>query len=142
MRRTILTIVFGVFMAGYVFAQKGAPAFYVSDRGGVCDTVYNKLDVASSYPGGVNEMYYFFNRTLDAKYANLLHPNITSKRIMVKLLVSDAGKIVDRKVLLSISKDYDDAVLQAIEKFPALIPGKVKGANVCSYYIVALNFLK
>lgn len=86
-------------------------------------------------------MYYFFHKNLDAKYANELHPNITSKRIMVKLLISDTGKIVDQKVLVKVSPEVDAAVLETIKKFPAMVPGEVKGRKVCSYYIVALNFL-
>jgi len=141
MKKTFLALACGLLLAGSVSAQK-APAFYVSNKGGVCDTVYNKLDVPPTYPDGMNEMYYFFNRTLEAKYANQLHPNITNKRIIVKLLVNDEGKVIEKKVLVSISKEYDDVVLKAIDKFPLLVPGKVKDRNVCSNFIVALNFLK
>lgn len=140
MKRAIFFIVAGV-LAIVAASAQSAPPFSVSSRGGVCDTVYNKVDVSPSYPGGVEEMYYFFHKNLDAKYAEKLHPNITSKRIMVKLLVSNEGKILDQKVLVRVSPDVDAAVLEAIKKFPAMVPGQVKGRKVCSNYIVALNFL-
>ncbi|MCQ2217905.1 MAG: hypothetical protein MJZ33_05400 [Paludibacteraceae bacterium] len=140
MKRALFFIIAGVLAIVSASAQS-APAFYVSPRGGVCDTVYNKVDVSPSYPGGVEEMYYFFHKNLDAKYANELHPNITSKRIMVKLLVSNEGKILDQKVLVKVSPDVDSAVLDVIKKFPPMVPGQMKGRKVCSYYIVALNFL-
>ena len=79
---------------------------------------------------------------MDSKYAENLHPNITSKRVMVKLLVSDQGKVMDQKVLVKVAPDVDAAVLEAIKKFPTMVPAQVKGRKVCSYYIVALNFLK
>ncbi|MBO4805157.1 MAG: hypothetical protein J5554_03885 [Paludibacteraceae bacterium] len=140
MKKALFLFVVGVLSFVSASAQS-APPFYVSPRGGVCDTVYNKVDVSASYPGGVEEMYYFFHKNLDPQYANKLHPNITSKRIMVKLLVSNEGKILDQKVLVKVSPEVDTAVLNVIKKFPAMVPGQVKGRKICSYYIVALNFL-
>lgn len=141
MKRALFITLFAGVLAVAAASAQSAPPFYVSPRGGVCDTVYNKVNVSPSFPGGVEEMYYFFHKNLDAKYANELHPNITSKRIMVKLLISDTGKIVDQKVLVKVSPEVDAAVLETIKKFPAMVPGEVKGRKVCSYYIVALNFL-
>lgn len=141
MKRLLFFLVAGILSIAAVSAQS-APPYYVSPRGGVCDTVWNKVDVPSSFPGGMEEMYYFFHKTMDSKYAENLHPNITSKRVMVKLLVSDQGKVMDQKVLVKVAPDVDAAVLEAIKKFPTMVPAQVKGRKVCSYYIVALNFLK
>lgn len=141
MKRIIISSLIAVFATFNMVAQKSAPAYYVMPKGSVCDTIYNKLDVSPSFPDGPDGMYYFFNNKLDAKYANELHPNITSKRIYVELTVDKEGKILAKKVKKSISKEYDDVVLSVIDKFPKLNPGKVNGRNVCSYFFVALNFL-
>lgn len=138
MKRLLLLV---PFMLSFLFsvAQKDkGPEFEVFEGTSICDTIWLRPTIPSTYPGGSNAMYDFLYQNM--KNASRLQAFISGKRMMVRLTVSDKGEVVGKKALTEISADLTADVLQAVDKFPLLKPAHEKGKDVCSYFLLLVNF--
>jgi hypothetical protein len=104
-----------------------------------CDTVYTLPDVKASFPGGTGTMYSFFKNNLE--YSDELTTGLDFKRrIMLQLLVDNKGKILQTKVITSISSELDNDAMNTVKKAPDLNPAVANGKEVCSYLIIPLYY--
>jgi hypothetical protein len=138
MKRLLLLI---PFMLSFLFsvAQKDkGPEFEVVENVEVCDTIWLRPSTPSTYPGGSNEMYDFLFHNMEN--SDRLQSYISGKKMVVRLTVTEKGEIVEKKVLREISADLTADVLQAVDKFPLLKAAHEKGKDVCSYFLLLVNF--
>ena len=121
-------------------AQKNkGPEFEVTQNSEVCDTIWNVADKPVEYPGGNAEMYDFLFKNM-TNGSNL--QAVSVQKMVVKMLVSSDGTVVEKKVLRSIDQELTQDVLQAMDKFPKLIPAKKNGKDVCAYFLVLVGLTK
>lgn len=120
-------------------AQKDkGPEFELVENVEVCDTVWLRPATPSTYPGGSNEMYDFLFHNMEN--SDRLQSYISGKKMVVRLTVTEKGEIVGKKVLREVEPGLTADVLQAVDKFPLLKPAQEKGKDVCSYFLLLVNF--
>ena len=125
-------------IATYAQKNKG-PEFEVTQNVEICDTIWNVADKPVEYPGGNAEMYDFLFKNM----TNGSHLQAVSvQKMVVKMLVSSDGTVVEKKVLRSIDPDLTQDVLQAMDKFPKLIPAKKNEKDVCAYFLILVGLTK
>ena len=138
MKRLLLLV---PFMLSFLFsvAQKDkGPEFEVFEGTSFCDTIWLRPTIPSTFPGGSNEMYDFLFHNMEN--SDRLQSYISGKKMVVRLTVTEKGEIVGKKVLREVEPSLTADVLQAVDKFPLLKPAHEKGKDVCSYFLLLVNF--
>lgn len=139
MMKRIFFIVLSLFSFFSLMAQKDkGPEFELVENVEVCDTVWLRPATPSTYPGGSNEMYDFLFHNMEN--SDRLQSYISGKKMVVRLAVTEKGEIVGKKVLREVEPGLTADVLQAVDKFPLLKPAHEKGKDVCSYFLLLVNF--
>ena len=139
MMKRIFFIVLSLFSFFSLMAQKDkGPEFELVENVEVCDTVWLRPATPSTYPGGSNEMYDFLFHNMEN--SDRLQSYISGKKMVVRLTVNEKGEIVGKKVLREVEPGLTADVLQAVDKFPLLKPAHEKGKDVCSYFLLLVNF--
>lgn len=139
MMKRIFFIVLSLFSFFSLMAQKDkGPEFELVENVEVCDTVWLRPATPSTYPGGSNEMYDFLFHNMEN--SDRLQSYISGKKMVVRLTVTEKGEIVGKKVLREVDPGLTADVLQAVDKFPLLKPAHEKGKDVCSYFLLLVNF--
>lgn len=139
MMKRIFFIVLSLFSFFSLMAQKDkGPEFELVENVEVCDTVWLRPATPSTYPGGSNEMYDFLFHNMEN--SDRLQSYISGKKMVVRLTVTEKGEIVGKKVLREVEPSLTADVLQAVDKFPLLKPAHEKGKDVCSYFLLLVNF--
>ena len=139
MMKRIFFIVLSLFSFFSLMAQKDkGPEFELVENVEVCDTVWLRPAIPSTYPGGSNEMYDFLFHNMEN--SDRLQSYISGKKMVVRLTVTEKGEIVGKKVLREVESGLTADVLQAVDKFPLLKPAHEKGKDVCSYFLLLVNF--
>jgi len=121
-----------------VFPQGKRLPYELQEGATVCDTIYTLPDGKAKFPGGTSAMYDFFKENL--KHSEELVGINFTRRLTLQVLVDNKGKVVKSEVVTSLSPEYDKDALNAVPKFPDLIPATIKGRNVCSYLLVPLYY--
>lgn len=139
MMKRIFFIVLSLFSFFSLMAQKDkGPEFELVENVEVCDTVWLRPATPSTYPGGSNEMYDFLFHNMEN--SDRLQSYISGKKMVVRLTVTEKGEIVGKKVLREVEPSLTADVLQAVDKFPLLKPAHEKGKDVCSCFLLLVNF--
>ena len=139
MMKRIFFIVLSLFSFFSLMAQKDkGPEFELVENVELCDTVWLRPATPSTYPGGSNEMYDFLFHNMEN--SDRLQSYISGKKMVVRLTVTEKGEIVGKKVLREVEPGLTADVLQAVDKFPLLKPAHEKGKDVCSYFLLLVNF--
>ena len=137
--KRFLLVLFSLFSFFPLMAQKDkGPEFEVVENVEVCDTIWLRPSTPSTYPGGSNEMYDFLFHNMEN--SDRLQSYISGKKMVVRLTVTEKGEIVGKKVLREVEPGLTADVLQAVDKFPLLKPAHEKGKDVCSYFLLLVNF--
>ncbi|MBO2008362.1 TonB family protein [Hymenobacter negativus] len=103
--------------------------------------VYESVEQMPELPGGggpeaiVNEIQ-----------QHLAYPDVppgsrTDGNTFVSFIVTEKGEVQAVKVLKSLGPQYDAAVVAAIQKLPAFVPGRKGGKPVAVSYTVPIRFL-
>lgn len=138
LRIFICVVVAFTSMSTYAQKNKG-PEFEISQDSSVCDTIWIMADKPVEFPGGTDAMYTFLFDKM--KNGGDLHA-VNTQKMMVKMLVSSDGSVLEKKVLRSLDPETTQDVLQAMDQFPKLIPAQKNGKDVCSYFLVLVNLLR
>jgi len=139
MKKTILTLV-TLFIASMftAFSQQRPPFELRENAEGVCDTVWTQPSGKVQFPGGTSDMMRFFKD--NSKFSSEMVNINGSRRLTLKLLVDDSGKVIKTEIRTSLSPEFDEDALNIVEKFPELTPAKEKGRAVCSYLVIPLQY--
>ncbi len=130
----ILVLLFAMLSAE---AQKRLPYVVVQNQNG-CDTVYTLPERKAEFPGGMNAMYAFFTDNMKES-ANFIS-SMSSRRMLLKIMVDDNGSVADSKIMMPSSTPLDEEVLRVVTLFPDMVPAKYNGRDVCSYLIIPLGY--
>jgi TonB family protein len=100
--------------------------------------VYNRPDVQPEYKGGDEARIKFL-------VSNIKYPEDAVKAgihgtVFVNFIVEKDGKITHVKILRGIGKSCDEEALRVIKMMPRWIPGKVKGENVATAFVLPIRF--
>jgi protein TonB len=96
------------------------------------------VDVAPSYPGGMEAFRKFMEKNLHTP-DELESGEIVTVR--VRFVVDYTGKLQSFVPVLDGGEVYNKEVIRVLKKMPDWIPGKAKGENVPVYYIIPVKFV-
>ena len=94
------------------------------------------IDVAPVYPGGNAALFAFLSR-------NIKYPEKGKKgarRLVVRFIINDKGKVVDPEVLKGVDPLLDKEALRVINLMPDWEPGKQGGKNVSVKFAMPIVF--
>ncbi len=97
--------------------------------------VYDAVDQAPQYPGGVEAMRKFLED-------NVRHPiaNTNSGTVIVQFVVNEDGQVVEPTVLRSLNKAFDDEALRLVASMPRWQPGMKDGKPVAVKFTLPIFF--
>lgn len=95
------------------------------------------VDVAPSFPGGVDALLNFLRRHLSNPEPMGEGESVTVK---VTFVVGYEGKLKSFKITEDGGEQFNKEVIRVLKKMPDWIPGKAKGENVSVYYTIPVKF--
>ncbi len=100
--------------------------------------VYEMVQVAPEYPGGINELLKTLGMNL--RYpAEAMATNIQG-RVVVRFVVTEKGKIASPEVVKSVSPELDAEAIRVIQTLSDFNPGTIDGKPVSVYYTLPIMF--
>ena len=102
------------------------------------DKVYEKVDQMPVFPGGDQALMQYVIKEVkypdDAKKAGI------QGKVLVVFVVSKEGKVINPKIVRSVSPSIDKEALRVVSSLPKWVPGKQKGKNVDVSYTIPISF--
>ena len=100
--------------------------------------VYNMVEEAPQFPGGVQELMKYLGKNL--KYPVAAQNAGKQGNVVCQFVVKSDGTIGDIKVVRSISPELDEEAIRVIKAMPAWTPGKKDGKAVNVRYTLPVAF--
>ncbi len=100
--------------------------------------VYNMVEEAPQFPGGVQELMKYLGENL--KYPVAAQNAGKQGNVVCQFVVKSDGTIGDIKVVRSISPELDEEAIRVIKAMPAWTPGKQDGKAVNVRYTLPVAF--
>ena len=100
--------------------------------------VYNMVEEAPQFPGGVQELMKYLGENL--KYPVAAQNAGKQGNVVCQFVVKSDGTIGDIKVIRSISPELDEEAIRVIKAMPAWTPGKKDGKAVNVRYTLPVAF--
>ncbi|MEZ5002061.1 MAG: energy transducer TonB [Chitinophagales bacterium] len=96
--------------------------------------IYTVVEEPPRFPGG-SDAYMIYLRK------NLEYPiNKIEGDVVLKFIVHEDGSISEINVVRSLANLYDDEAIRLVNNMPKWFPGREKGGNVKTYYILPIRF--
>ncbi|RZK78514.1 MAG: TonB family protein [Pedobacter sp.] len=99
---------------------------------------FTSLDVAPSFPGGMEKFYQFLKRTV--KYPAEAQTNNISGKVFLSFIIEKSGALTDIKVDRGLGYGLDEEAIRVLKESPDWIPGSQKGKKVRVKYHIPLSF--
>jgi protein TonB len=96
------------------------------------------LDVWPAFPGGDEGMYAFLSQHMN--YPDQAIKAEISGKVFVSFVVNDKGNIERVHVKRGIGGGCDEEAMRVIKMMPAWKPGRLKGNNVSTIFVLPVNF--
>ncbi len=102
------------------------------------DEVFSKVDVMPEFPGGMDDLSYFF-------YTHLKYPEDAKKdkiegTVYVAFIVDETGKVKNVRVIKGVSPSLDKEAIRVASQMPNWTPGKHNGKNVKVQFNLPVKF--
>lgn len=98
------------------------------------------LDEDPYFPGGMSVLLQFLNKNL--RYPEIALEEGLEGKCLISFVVSSQGNLSDFKVVRGVSgcPECDREAIRIARLMPNWIPGKIKGVNVRSRYVIPIRF--
>ncbi|MFN4235575.1 MAG: energy transducer TonB [Bacteroidia bacterium] len=102
------------------------------------EEVYSKVDVMPEYPGGMDDLSYFF-------YTHLKYPEDAKKdkiegTVFISFIVDEVGRVKNVKVVKGVYPSLDKEAIRVASQMPKWTPGKHNGKNVKVQFNLPVKF--
>ena len=102
------------------------------------DTVYDVVEVAPEFPGGMDQMAKYLSENIN--YPEEAKDKGISGRVFISFVVEKDGSVNDVKVMRSVGGGCDEEALRVVKAMPKWKPGLQKGKPVRVHYILPIFF--
>ena len=102
------------------------------------ETIFEIVEVMPEYPGGMQKCLQYLAKEI--KYPTKAQDAGQQGRVIVQMVVSKEGKVVDPKVIRSVSPELDAEAIRVVKSMPDWKPGKQKGQAVNVKYTLPIMF--
>lgn len=101
--------------------------------------IVTKPDQNPEFPGGLQGLMQFLG-------SNLIYPaeaykNKVEGRVLVKFVVTKAGKVENIGIERSVSPELDAEAIRVVSLLPEFTPGKVNGEPVNVWFVLPITFI-
>jgi TonB family protein len=103
--------------------------------------VYTHVEQMPELPGGGGPQAIVRTIQQQLDYPNVAPASRKDGTSFVSFIVTEKGEVQAVKVLKSLGAEYDAAVVAAIQKLPAFVPGRKEGKPVAVSYTVPIRFV-
>ncbi len=100
---------------------------------------YEDVEIKPEFQGGIDALRKYIENNI-RQPAEAIPDSITSKRTVVKFVITPTGHAQDFIIIESINRKYDIAAISLIERMPLWKPGKHDGENVPVYVTIPVEF--
>jgi TonB family protein len=101
--------------------------------------VYKRCDVPPEYIGGDDARIKFLQDNI--KYPQDVMKAGVQGKVFVGFIVEKDGSVTNAKILRGMDNSCDEEALRVIRMMPKWTPGKVKGEDVATEFVIPLNFV-
>lgn len=135
MRRFFIVLILFVLSLVQIVAQEGVQKTKSAD-----DKIYEEVDSAAVYPGGISKMHEFIAQNL--KYPVASQKKGEQGRVIIRVTVSKDGVVSNHKIEKSRYALLGEEALRLAKRMPkkGWTPAMVDGAAVNSYFLFPLRF--
>jgi len=102
--------------------------------------VFFAIDKAPEFPGGFQALMRFLSDNIQYPAEARTRRNIQQGRVIVQFVIDETGKVVEVKVIESVSPALDREAVRVVESMPNWTPGKHEGEKVRVKYTLPINF--
>ena len=109
-----------------------------SEKDGMTDGAYQKVDELPAFPGGDMALLLFIAE--NTKYPKDAKEKGIQGKVITRFKVKEDGSVSDVSVLNGVSPSIDAEAIRVIGTLPKFTPGKLKGKIVAVWYMVPITF--
>ena len=102
------------------------------------DTIYNVVEVAPEFPGGMDKMAKYLSENI--KYPEEAKEKGISGRVFISFVIEKDGSVTEVKVMRSVNPIVDNEAVRVVKAMPKWKPGLMKGKPVRVSYVLPINF--
>lgn len=102
------------------------------------ETIFEIVEVMPEYPGGMQACLKYLANEIE--YPKKAQDAGQQGRVIVQIVVSKEGKVVDPKIVRSVSPDLDAEAIRVVKSMPDWKPGKQRGQAVNVKYTLPIMF--
>lgn len=100
--------------------------------------IFNVVEEAPEFPGGIQKMYEYIGQNL--KYPEAAQQDNVQGKVFVKFVVTKDGDIGDIKTLKGIGHGCEEEVARILAGMPTWKPAEQDGEKVNVYFIMPVAF--
>jgi protein TonB len=109
-----------------------------SDKDGMTDGAYQKVDEMPEFPGGDIALLNYIGE--NTKYPKDAKEKGIQGKVIMRFKVKEDGSVSDVSVLNGVYPSIDAESIRVIGTLPKFTPGKLKGKIVAVWYMVPITF--
>jgi protein TonB len=109
-----------------------------SDKDGMTDGAYQKVDEMPIFPGGDAALLKYIAE--NTKYPSDAKDKRIQGKVIMRFKVKEDGSVSDVAVINGVYPSIDTESIRVIGTLPKFTPGKLKGKNVAVWYMVPITF--
>lgn len=102
------------------------------------EEIFSKVDVMPEYPGGMDDLSYFFFTHL--KYPDDAKKNKIEGTVFISFIVDEVGRVKNVKVVKGVYPSLDKEAVRVASQMPNWTPGKHNGKNVKVQFNLPVKF--
>lgn len=102
------------------------------------ERVLENAEEMPKFPGGVNGLMQYLAKHI--KYPTDAQRNRTEGRVILQMIVNKDGRVINPKIIQSVSPSLDNEAIRLVLNMPRWEPGKDKGEPVAVQYTLPISF--
>lgn len=104
------------------------------------EKIYEKVGIRPSFPGGNTKRDVWMKENVFMKYSDNIFRKNRSTILLIQFVVEKDGRITNIKIRNRVSPSLEKETISLVSKMPNWNPGKEKGQNVRSLYVLPYVF--
>ncbi|MCX6319696.1 MAG: energy transducer TonB [Bacteroidetes bacterium] len=105
------------------------------------DSIYDRVELEASYPGGESAWRLFLERNLNGSIATDNKAPAGTYTVVVQFIIDKEGNVSEIKALTKHGYGMEDEVIRLLKKSPKWVPAQMNGRQVKVYRKQPVTFL-
>lgn len=102
------------------------------------DSVFTQVDELPKFPDKYGDLKVYIAKRL--RFPEMAIESSISGKVFVKFVITKIGEIKNIEILRGFDPGMDKEAIKVIARLPNFEPGKIKGKEVNTYFVVPVNF--